>query len=144
MAAQSSSGNLPLYNSLSFQHHCLSSISNPLSIDSWIINSGETSHVCYDLEKFSDLYSVTGVTFSLPNGIREPITHMWTVRISSFLVFYNVFHVPSFLFNLISVICLLHVNNFDAHFHPNFLCYLEIYSATDDWLSNSYQQYLYT
>ncbi|CAA7049128.1 unnamed protein product [Microthlaspi erraticum] len=110
MAAQSSYGNIPFSSSslrfenqtLTFQHQTLSSISNSIPHGAWIIDSGATTHVCSDLTLFSTTVSVSGVTVSLPNGVRVPIIHTSTVHISDALVLHNVLHVPSFAFNLIS------------------------------------------
>ncbi|CAA7032144.1 unnamed protein product [Microthlaspi erraticum] len=125
MAAESSSGIIPFpssslrfeHNCLTFQHQCLSTLYNSLPPGSWIIDSGATTHVCSDLALFSRVSPVSGVTVSLPNGIREPISHTGTVHISDSLVLHNVLHVPSFQFNLISVSSLLKDNNCSAHFY---------------------------
>ena len=63
------------HNILTFQHQCLSSLSNILSSDSWIIDSGATTHVCSQLTMFSETFPVQGVTVSFPDGIRVAITH---------------------------------------------------------------------
>ncbi|XP_048635048.1 uncharacterized protein LOC125608656 [Brassica napus] len=125
MAAQSSSGiilslssNLRFENNiLTFNHHCLSSLYNALPSGSWIIDSGATTHVCSDLARFSDLSTVTGVTVSLPNGHKEPISHIGSIIVSPTITLHNVLYVPSFRFNLISVRCLLVDNNSSAHFY---------------------------
>lgn len=65
---------------------CLSSLSHTITNGSWIIDSGATTHVCSDLSLFSQTSPVTGVTVSLPNGIRESISHIGTVHLSSSLI----------------------------------------------------------
>ena len=125
MAAQSSSGillslssNLRFQNStLTFNHQCLSSLYNALPNGSWIIDSGATMHVCSDLARFSGLSTVTGVKVSLPNGHKEPISHIGSIIVSPTITLHNVLYVPSFRFNLISVRCLLVDNNSSAHFY---------------------------
>lgn len=115
MAPQSTSGIIPFPStSLKFQNHiltfenqCLSTLSDTLASDAWIIDSGSTTHVCSDLNLFTNTSSVLGVTVSLPNGVHEPITHIGSVHISSSIVLHNVLYVPSFRFNLISVCSLL-------------------------------------
>ena len=127
MAAQSSSGIVSNFSfpstslrfehqSLTFQHQTLSSLSANLPLGSWIIDSGATTHVCSDLALFSSVSLVSGVTVSLPNGAKEPITHTGTVHLSESLVLLNVLHVPSFRFNLISVSSLLQQHRHSAHF----------------------------
>ncbi|CAA7044889.1 unnamed protein product [Microthlaspi erraticum] len=129
MAAQSTSGTVSIpfpssslhfeHNCLTFQHQCLSSLYNSLPAGSWIIDSGATTHVCFDLALFSNLLPVSAVTVSLPNGIREPISHTGIVHLSHDLVLHNVLHVPSFRFNLISVSSLLKDSNSSNHFYSN-------------------------
>ncbi|XP_024003977.1 uncharacterized protein LOC112081475 [Eutrema salsugineum] len=94
MAAQSSSGIIPFPSSslrfendrLTFQHKCLSTLYNNLPPGSWIIDSGATCHVCFDLALFSDIVSVSGITVSLPNGHREEITHTGTESIQGLMI----------------------------------------------------------
>ena len=124
MAVQSSSGTFPFPSTslryenytLTFQHQALTSLSDHIPNGSWIIDSGATTHVCSDLALFSTVTNVAGVTVSLPNGTREPITHTGTVHLSNSLVLHDVLHVPSFRFNLLSVSSLLHRDHHSAHF----------------------------
>ncbi|KAL0854649.1 hypothetical protein Bca101_059801 [Brassica carinata] len=77
MAPQSTSGILPLSHSiLSFDYRFLSSLHNSLLSGSWIIDSGGTMHASSDLAMFSQVSYVTGVTVSLPNGIKEHISNI--------------------------------------------------------------------
>ena len=132
MDPQSSSGislnissNLRYQNHIfTFHHQCLSTLYNSLPKQSWIIDSGATSHVCADLSKFQEVFDASNLTVSLPNGTTFPILHTGTIRLSDSLVLYDVLHVPSFHFNLISVHALLHHNNCSAHFYPDH-CFLQ-------------------
>ncbi|XP_048634047.1 uncharacterized protein LOC125608144 [Brassica napus] len=64
MASQSSSGNsVSLSTNLRFENHIftsnhqrLSTLSSSLSPSSWIIDSGASSHVCYDLSMFREIF----------------------------------------------------------------------------------------
>lgn len=131
MAVNSSSGNVVTISSnlryenhsLTFQHHCLTSLQNALPNGAWIIDSGATSHVCCDLSKFKEIHIVSGITVALPNGLRLPIQHTGTIHLSDSLILYDVLHVPAFHFSLISVSSLLKQNQCSAHFYPTF-CYL--------------------
>lgn len=126
MASTSTSGIIPfpstslthINNVLTFQNQCLSTIQSFLPPDSWIIDSGASSHVCSDLAMFTSLSPVTSVSVSLPNGIQVPITHTGTIHITSALILHNVLLVPDFHFNLISVSCLTKTLNCAAHFFP--------------------------
>lgn len=70
----------------------------------WIIDSGATNHMCYSLNLFAS-YKARNTPFSvqLPDGSDAPIAHIGTVHLSPTLTLHNVFHIPSFKFNLISV-----------------------------------------
>ncbi|XP_018453440.1 uncharacterized protein LOC108824502 [Raphanus sativus] len=135
MAVQSSSGTIPFPStslryenySLTFQHQTLASLSDHLPMGSWIIDSGATTHVCYDLTLFSSVTTVAWVTVSLPNGTREPITHTGTVHLSDSLILHDVLHVPSFRFNLLSVSSLLHRDHHSAHFFFD-SCYIQAHT----------------
>ncbi|KAG7578814.1 GAG-pre-integrase domain [Arabidopsis thaliana x Arabidopsis arenosa] len=136
MAATSTSGNgsieFPFPSSslryenqiFTFQHHCLSSLYSVLPNGAWIIDSGATSHVCSDLAMFSETFPVTGVTVSLPNGTRVPISHTGTVHISTSLILHDVLYVSTFKFNLLSVSSLLKHDNCSAHFYTD-SCYIQ-------------------
>ena len=124
MAVPSSSGTIHFLStslryenySLTFQHQILSSLADHLPTGSWIIDSGATTHVFSDMTMFSSVTTVAGVTVSLPNGTREPITHTDTIHLSDSLVLHDVLHVPSLRFNLLSVSSLLHRDHHSAHF----------------------------
>lgn len=94
-------------NILTFQHQCLSSLSNAIPNCAWVIDSGVTMHACSDLSLFTHTSFVSGVTASLLNGIGESISHIVTMKILSSLVwncasFYHSFssHLGSFIFHL--------------------------------------------
>lgn len=67
---------------------------------------------------FTSLSHVFSVSVSLPNGLQVPITDTCTIHITSSLILYDVFHVPDFRFNLISVSCLVKYLNCEAYFFP--------------------------
>lgn len=72
--------------------------------------------MCCDLVRFSDICLVTGVTVSVPNGLKDHFSYIGNVCISSHITLHNVLYVPHFIFNLISINCLIK----DNHFYVNF------------------------
>lgn len=147
MDHQSSSGNISClstnlrfeHQTLTFHHQCLSSLYNSLPSSSWILDNGATTHVCSDLARFNDLspvvgvtVSVVGVTVSLPNDVRETISHIGTIHISPAIVLHNVLHVPSFHFNLISINTLIQDSKCSAHFYHD-SCFLQESIRIDNW-----------
>ena len=127
MDSQSSSGTIPFpsinltstNNNLFYQNHCLSALPFLVPRDTWIIDSGASSHVCSDLGMFDSYVPVDSVTVTLPNGVRVPITHTGVIKISDHLILYDVLLVPDFHFNLISVSSLIKTLSCAAHFFPN-------------------------
>ena len=72
---------------------------------SWIMDSGATDHMCYDLNLFS-VYTVlqdSGNTITIPNGKQVLITHIGTIHLKNNIVLEGVLFVPDFKFNLISI-----------------------------------------
>lgn len=98
-------------HSFTFQHHCISSLQSSLPNGSWIVDSGASSHVCCDLSQFIGINLVSGITVTLPNGTSLPILHTSTIKLYDSLFLYDILHVLTFHFNLISVSSLLHDNN---------------------------------
>lgn len=98
--------------------------------------------MCYDLSKFKEIFLVSGITVTLPNGLKLPIRHTGTIQLSDSLILYNVLHVPSFHFNLISVSTLLHDNQCSAHFYIIY-CYLQEFSQGLMIRSSNLHQNLY-
>ena len=124
MASTSTSGNMLfpfssltyINNHLKFKNNCLSTLPFLLHNDTWIIDSGASSHVCSDLAKFTSLTPVDSVSVTLPNGSAVPITHTGTIHINDKLILFDVLLVPDFKFNLISVSCLVKTLGCAAHF----------------------------
>ena len=70
----------------------------------WIIDSGASNHICTSLSLFSSYMAVTKNIFvQLPDGSQARVTHIGTVCCSNTLKLSNVFHIPSFKFNLLSI-----------------------------------------
>ena len=70
----------------------------------WIIDLGASNHICTSLSFFSSYSTVhKSLSVQLPDGSQAPVTHIGTVHCSSSLTLTNVFHIPSFKFNLLSI-----------------------------------------
>ena len=76
------------------------------------------------MTRFSDLSPVVGVTVSLPNVVREIISHIETIHLSPTISLHNVLHVSSFQFNLISINTLIRDTKCSARFYPEY-CLLQ-------------------
>ncbi|KAF7143763.1 hypothetical protein RHSIM_Rhsim05G0166600 [Rhododendron simsii] len=69
----------------------------------WIIDTGATNHMCSSLTLFTTYKSCPTQSFvQLPDGSSTQITHIGTIKLSPTLALENVFHIPSFKYNLLS------------------------------------------
>ncbi|KAG2674705.1 hypothetical protein I3760_13G150300, partial [Carya illinoinensis] len=82
-------------------------VSSPFSSTSsrpWIIDSGASHHMCHDRTLFSDLSSLSHApNVCLPPGASLPIEGIVTIHLAESLTLANVYFVPSFHFNLLSI-----------------------------------------
>ena len=98
------------------------------SINSWIIDSRATNHVCCSLQGFKETRTLEPGEFSFAwgNGATVSTRSVGTVKLSfscsKFMVCKNVYYVPNFGKNLLSVAQL-----FGQGFHLNFNNEIEIY-----------------
>lgn len=77
-----------------------------LNTSRWIVDSGATTHICNDINLFSNIKDISHSKhyITIPDGSKHKVTKHGTVKIHENLVLKNVFFVPNFHFNLISVI----------------------------------------
>lgn len=74
----------------------------------WIIDSGATDHIYISLTNMHHTYTChTPILVGLPNGQTTSVTTIGSVTLNENITLNNVFHIPSFTFNLISVSRLL-------------------------------------
>jgi hypothetical protein len=83
----------------------VNSISSPLGKNfiPWIIDTGATHHITYSLSNFSHYKTITPFTMKMPNGSTTNATICGTVILSNFITLQNVYYIPSFTVNLVSV-----------------------------------------
>ncbi|CAJ2662218.1 unnamed protein product [Trifolium pratense] len=84
---------------------------------SWIIDSGASNHICTTLSYFSTYSPVNNHIFvQLPDGSHAPVKHIGTINCSPSLTLTNVYHIPTFKFNLLSISQLTKSINCDVIF----------------------------
>lgn len=72
--------------------------------NSWIIDSGASDHMTSSTAQLSNVRAVPShLTINLPTGDVSPITHMGDATLQNGLVLFNVFLVPQFKHNLLSI-----------------------------------------
>jgi hypothetical protein len=69
----------------------------------WIIDTGETDHVCHSLNDFQSIKRIRPLSVTMPNGEYVNATMAGTVIFSKDLYSTNVLFIPCFQFNLIAV-----------------------------------------
>ncbi|XP_052203055.1 uncharacterized protein LOC127808520 [Diospyros lotus] len=69
----------------------------------WIIDSGATSHICYDCSSFHQLRPIQNAFVTLPDHRRFSVSFIGNVKLSPYILLENVLYIPQFKFNLISV-----------------------------------------
>ncbi|MDV3145744.1 MAG: hypothetical protein Q8736_02580, partial [Sweet potato little leaf phytoplasma] len=82
--------------------HCLS-ISKGNNTCNWIIDTGATDHVTFNLAAFTSFKKIKPVLVKLPNGSQVFANVAGTVFFTPRLYLVDVLYIPSFTFNLISV-----------------------------------------
>lgn len=80
-----------------------------------IVDTGATDHITHFLHLLSNVQSCYA-TLQLPNGASAIITHVEKLALTPQLKLSNVFCVPSFTYNLLSVSKLLKVTSHQVHF----------------------------
>jgi len=79
-------------------YHDFSSHTNP----SWIVDSGATNHIASSLTLFQIYHKINLVQINLPNG-SSVTSFSGIVQFSPSFVTHDVFYVPDFNFNLLSI-----------------------------------------
>jgi len=70
---------------------------------SWIIDSGATNHICSSLSHFTSYHQINAISVKLPNGNHVIANYSGSVFINQNHILDNVFYIPNFTFNLLSV-----------------------------------------
>lgn len=79
-------------------------IFNSSFFHTWIIDTGATNHMCCSLHFFSSYKScLIPLHVQLLDDTITLVTHIWKVYFSPDFLLENVFYIPSFKFNLLSV-----------------------------------------
>jgi len=74
----------------------------------WIVDTGASDHMSYDLDLFDKLEALSKPVFiTLPDGSIKKVTLEGNVKLNDNLPLSTVLYVPEFKFNLLSVTKLL-------------------------------------
>jgi len=109
-------------NSVLSQSASIHSISSPQmgkQFVLWIMDTGATHHITHSLQNFTSYKSIPPFPMGLPNGYKTNATISGTVKLSSNITLTNVYYIPSFNVNLLSVTKLLASLDCHVTFQPN-------------------------
>jgi hypothetical protein len=73
------------------------------SLDTWILDSGATYHVCSSLSLFTRYHTVHPIHVKLSNGSIVSTYIVGDINVTSHITLHNVLYVAKFSFNLISI-----------------------------------------
>ena len=88
-------------------------------VEIWVIDTGATDHIVCSMHLLTSFNTISHIVVELPNGEAALVTHVGTIKLSSHITLTNVFCVPSFSFNLISVSALTHSQPLSVVFLSN-------------------------
>lgn len=109
--------------------HMVGTSLGPSSQD-WILDTGVTNHMTFNLEYLNSLAECDSPSFvQLPNGKTAIIAHVGTYSLTPTQTLSKVLHVPDFHFNLLSVSQLTKELNSCVLFYPHFCLIQDLYSG---------------
>jgi len=100
--------------------------------DMWIIDTGATNHMISKigmLNKESVVEVKCPKPVSLPNGEVAYVTHTGSCHISPTIIVTDVFHIPEFKYNLLSVSKMTKELGCSVTFFPHFCVFQELYTG---------------
>lgn len=87
-----------------FEGHYAFTVVPSMMKEGWVIDSGASSHVCYDVDMLVSSYRLEKpVNVHLPDGTVKIVTHCGDARINKYIYLKEVLLVPGFTHNLLSV-----------------------------------------
>jgi hypothetical protein len=104
----------------------INSISSPVMGKSpvyWVIDTGATHHITSNFKNFTSVSTVSPITMRLPNGQTINTTISGTVQLSDLIILKDVYYIPAFNVNLISVTKLIDSSNCHLNF-TNVGCFI--------------------
>jgi len=87
--------------------------------NSWIVDSGASTHIVCAIDLFDSYHYVSNQIVKLPNNAVVPVIAVGTVHLSPSLTLHNVSFIPNFTFNVLSVSALLTNSSYSVCFSSN-------------------------
>lgn len=86
-------------------------------LDTWVVDSGATSHICQYISLFIDLKHVDHVSITMPTHNKFFVKYIGSIQLTVDVVLQDVLFVPTFAYNLLSVSALLKDSKYSVYFH---------------------------
>ncbi|KAI5392585.1 hypothetical protein KIW84_077110 [Lathyrus oleraceus] len=83
----------------------------------WILDTGATDHISFEITLFISCKTIIPVHVSLPDGSQVTASMSSSVVLSPALVLHNVLYIPNFHVNLLSIAKLVSSNDYYVHFN---------------------------
>ncbi|GJX75406.1 pyridoxal 5'-phosphate synthase-like subunit PDX1.2 [Tanacetum coccineum] len=113
--------------SLHVRTFALSSQSNGIRINQWIIDTCASDDMCPHITLFSITFILTQpITVHLPDGTSKLVTTAGHIQLTTFVMLFNVIYVPEFKFNLLSVGKLLNTQKYFAQLFPSYCVFQDL------------------
>ncbi|KAI5429254.1 hypothetical protein KIW84_034031 [Lathyrus oleraceus] len=96
-----------------------SSTANGKSLTLWILDTGATYHISFNLSAFTSYKSIVPIFVTLSDGSQLSASISGSVHLTPSLVLHNVLYIPSFNVNLIFIAKLSQNNNCYVQFNAN-------------------------
>nr|KYP37322.1 Retrovirus-related Pol polyprotein from transposon TNT 1-94 [Cajanus cajan] len=85
----------------------------------WVIDSGATSHICCHRNMYHSYTSLSDSYVMLPNSTKVKIVGIGSIHLNHDIHLHNVLFIPSFRFNLLSLLKLINENQFQFTMQSN-------------------------
>nr|GEZ45648.1 hypothetical protein CTI12_AA233370 [Tanacetum cinerariifolium] len=93
----------------------------------WVNDTGASDHMIPNFSLFITVINFKNlIMVHLPNGSSKTMTIVWSVKPTPTLILTNVFYVPDFQLNLLSVGKLSQNNQLVAYFYPDDFCFQDL------------------
>ncbi|MCH85256.1 retrovirus-related Pol polyprotein from transposon TNT 1-94, partial [Trifolium medium] len=94
------------------------------SMNTWILDSGATDHVCPFLDLFINKKHISPLPVKLPNGSLVTADMVGDIQVTSQILLHNVLYIADFAYNLISISKLTKASHCHLLFSDN-LCFIQ-------------------
>ena len=81
----------------------------------WIIDTGATSHICCLKELFNSYTTIFNSHVLLLNSTKVQVEGIGSIKINEDIFLHNILFIPTFKFNLLSLVTLINANLFSIY-----------------------------